>query len=469
MKLGVNSLTCRCSRTLLQESLKPATRSFNCDSLKGKQKQSLFQVHYPPLFRALPTYRNPFEYRQFTNTTTGRAKKKSSRNIDQNITPEESSHYDQLVAQDKEKQIKTPWQREGADKPPVSRSRSAGAMTKGKLLTTPARLLKLVLPLTTRDHNTDRKSVEPLALLIHPSQPLSYLERLIQAELPLVKDGNRERAPSVNFNAADSMVEDDMLQSTRDTDDVSGVEKYSGKGRESDVDPEDLDFVRWSKSTEIGDFIRDAARGREFGIEIEGAPQEIMVGVPSFNDRTYYLRMRLRKKAGEIAQMAKVKAECDMAAHNAAQRIAYAGGGSLVAWSGVVAYLTFMTDLGWDVMEPVTYLVGMAGVLIGYVWFLMNRREASYQSAMNLTVSRRQHAYYNKRGFNLQKFNYVVDEANQLRRDIMAIANEYDVDWDEKADAQDESVVKALKDYRQNGRSTEDNDGEGELMSQKVN
>ena len=329
--------------------------------------------------------------------------------------------------------------------------------------------MKLVLPLTTRDHNTDRKDVEPLALLIHPSQPLSYLERLIQAELPLVKDGNVERVPAINFNAADSMAEDDMLKhekSEADEDIHSGVAQYSGKGRESDVPVEDLAFVRWSKSTEVGDFIRDAARGREFGIEIENAPQEIRVGVPSFNDRTYYLRMRLRRRAGEIAEMAKVKAECDKAAHRAAKGIAWAGGGSLVGWSGVVAYLTFMTDLGWDVMEPVTYLVGMAGVVIGYIWFLMNRREASYQSAMNLTVSRRQQVYYNQRGFNLHKFNYLVDEANHLRREILSIASEYDVEWDERHDAQDDTVIKALKDHRKKQNNQEENE-DGETSSKK--
>ncbi|KAL8871389.1 MAG: hypothetical protein Q9174_002763, partial [Haloplaca sp. 1 TL-2023] len=42
------------------------------------------------------------------------------------------------------------------------------------------------------------------------------------------------------------------------------VESYSGLGREG-PDPkegEDPNFVRWSPSTEIGDFIRDAARGK---------------------------------------------------------------------------------------------------------------------------------------------------------------------------------------------------------------
>lgn len=29
--------------------------------------------------------------------------------------------------------------------------------------------------------------MEPLALLVHPQQPISYVERLIQAELPVVE------------------------------------------------------------------------------------------------------------------------------------------------------------------------------------------------------------------------------------------------------------------------------------------
>lgn len=112
--------------------------------------------------------------------------------------------------------------------------------------------------------------------------------------------------------------------------------------------------MRWSKSTEIGDFIRDAARGQEFAIEIEGAPHDIRVGVPSFNDRTYYLRMRLRSTSKKIADLADIKKECDQLAHKGAQRVAIGGLGLVVAWWGTVYKLTFDTDLGWDVMEPVT-------------------------------------------------------------------------------------------------------------------
>lgn len=273
-------------------------------------------------------------------------------------------------------------------------------------------MLKIILPLTTKDTNSDRKDIEPLALLVHPQQPISYLERLIQAELPTIKDENgKERIPAVYFRAEDSM--QDPLQGSeasettvsedsepsedfeqvdehridgktvktgkikskdnpgtgaitdRKTPDEAielrgghgkgGVESYSGLGQDAPSDKiSSRKFVRWSSSTEIGDFIRDAARGQEFAIEIEGAPEDIRIGVPSFNDRTYYLRMRLRKTSKQISEMADIKEECDKLAHKAAQQVATAGFAGIVGWWGVVYYLTFQTELGWDVMEPVT-------------------------------------------------------------------------------------------------------------------
>jgi hypothetical protein len=272
-------------------------------------------------------------------------------------------------------------------------------------------MLKIILPLITQDTNTDRKDIEPLALLVHPQQPISYLERLIQAELPTITDKNgKERIPSVHFRAEDSMQSDSLSSQSAETivsndsealgeqegeedfekvDEIrvdgktektgklsggmknrktpeeaeelrkgvgqGGVESYSGLGQDAPSDKKaERKFVRWSSSTELGDFIRDAARGQEFAIQIEGAPEEIRVGVPSFNDRTYYLRMRLRKTSGKISEMADIKKECDRLAHQAAQRVAGAGFMGVVGWWGVVYYLTFQTELGWDVMEPVT-------------------------------------------------------------------------------------------------------------------
>ena len=280
----------------------------------------------------------------------------------------------------------------------IQRSRTDGRST-GKLLTTPSRLLKLILPLCKANSGSDRQDAEPLALLVHPQQPLSYLERLIQSELPTIRNSRGEgKVPAIYFRAEDPghdsllavggrTVEDkdaevERLNPNLETTEVGGDTVKTGKlgrskaqqlrggpgeggvetyGSLGPTDPASSQngsrkfFVRWSASTEIGDFIRDAARGSEFAIEIEGSPKPpILVGVPSFDDRTHYLRKRLRKLSREITSMAAIKTECDQAAFRGARRVAMGGFGLLVGWWYMVYWLTFQTSKGWDLAEPLT-------------------------------------------------------------------------------------------------------------------
>jgi len=86
--------------------------------------------------------------------------------------------------------------------------------------------------------------------------------------------------------------------------------------------------------------------------------------------------------------------------------------------------------------------------MCGYLWFLYHNREVSYRSALNLTISRRQTKLYQAKGFDLHRWESLIEEGNALRKEIKAIASEYDVDWDETADEQDEKVTKALKEQR---------------------
>lgn len=338
----------------------------------------------------------------------------------------------------------------------------------GKLLTTPSRLLKLVLPLTTSDHNSDRKDVAPLALLVHPQQPLSYLERLIQAELPPLDPKDSSKTRSVTFRAMEAKDDEIKPKKEADSDGELGsegsVQSYSGAGREGEG-KDDGNFVRWSPSTDIGDFIRDAARAKEFEVEIEGNEEIIKVAVPSFNDRTFYLRQRLRRTSRKISRLADIKQECDRAAHKGAQRIALGGCGVLVGYWYIVYRLTFETDLGWDVMEPVTYLVGLSTLIGGYLWFLYHNREVSYRQALNITVSARQNKLYQAKGFNIQEWETLLEDANAMRREIKAVAHEYDVEWDEtKDEAGDEKVTKALREERKhnNGRSKKGDEDDDE-------
>ncbi|KAK5072840.1 hypothetical protein LTR51_005481 [Lithohypha guttulata] len=420
------SSTSRVLLTLTAQRVSPASSRFSqpihrrCGLLNLTTERKAATATYVPCQRRFASHQQT-------------AQDLNQKGIDQQL-----SEYDRNIAEEQDKQRRAPWHREGSQEPPVRRQRSAGAMTKV-------------------DINTDRKDVAPLALLVHPSQPLSYLSRLIQSELPTVPGAKGvDRPPEVSFRAVES--KDDETPPSRpvveegkgpndpeDTEIGEGaVQSYSGAGRESETDSEG-EFIRWSSSTEIGDFIRDAARAKEFEVEIEGNPETIKVAVPSFNDRTFYLRQRLRRMATTIADMATLKHECDAAAHKTGQRVRLWDPGRIL---DVVYRLTFETDLGWDVMEPVTYLVGLSTLIGGYMWFLYHNREVSYRSAMNLTVSRRQSKLYEQRGFNLQKWEALIEEANAIRKEVKAVASEYDVQWDEMADEKDPRVTKALRDER---------------------
>ena len=64
---------------------------------------------------------------------------------------------------------------------------------------------------------------------------------------------------------------------------------------------------------------------------------------------------------------------------------------------------------------------------------------------MNFTISRRQSKLYEARGFSLKRWEALIEEGNALRREIKAVATEYDVDWEELEDEKVEKVRAALK------------------------
>ena len=330
-------------------------------------------------------------------------------------------------------------------------------------MTTPTRLLKLILPMPfhpEQEHinpdkeqkqNLDNDTVEPLALLVHPQQPLSYLERLIQAEIPPLQVDGKEKLPDIVFRAEADLGDP---KNPPGSGDGSNVASYSGLGREG-PDKKETNWVRWSGSTEVGDFIRDAARGREIAIVIEGFHKELRVAVPSFKDRTHYMRMRLRKMSRRIDEMSTIKQECDNLAHKGAHRLAQGGFAALSCWWMIVFFTSFFTDFGWDLVEPITYLAGLTTIMGGYLWFLFISRDLSYKAAMNLTVSRRQNALYQERGIDPKKWEALVQEANTLRAEVKAIATEYGADWDEMKDLGGEGVKKVLE-REKNGKKDDD-------------
>lgn len=75
-------------------------------------------------------------------------------------------------------------------------------------------------------------------------------------------------------------------------------------------------------------------------------------------------------------------------------------------------------------------------------------------------MSHRQNQLYTERGFDIARWEALVEEANALRREIKGIANEYDVEWDEKKDETSEIVHQALSKERRKRMSSEEEEEE---------
>ena len=87
---------------------------------------------------------------------------------------------------------------------------------------------------------------------------------------------------------------------------------------------------------------------------------------------------------------------------------------------------------------------------------------------MNFTISRRQSKLYSQRGFDLRKWESLIDDGNALRKEIKAVANEYDVEWDELQEEKDESVAEALrKERKKRGKKSKDEDSDKEDSSKE--
>ena len=81
-----------------------------------------------------------------------------------------------------------------------------------------------------------------------------------------------------------------------------------------------------------------------------------------------------------------------------------------------------------------------------------------------MTISARQTKLYQRHGFDLAKWEGLVEQANALRREIKAVAEEYDVEWDELTDTKDEGVVEAMNEARD---AKEDDEDDGDDKKKK--
>ncbi|KAL7007976.1 hypothetical protein EMMF5_002625 [Cystobasidiomycetes sp. EMM_F5] len=292
-------------------------------------------------------------------------------------------------------------------------------------------LFKLLLPLpgiagTSLAKRAVAGKDDAVMFLLHPRQPLSYIASLISAEV-----SPRGKEPiEVSFHGAQESITQAKLESAPQT-------------------------PQWAQATELGDFVQEAAQDSKFVIALheEGQkPSITAIRVPTFEQRTQFLRARLGEVTTEIRSLLDIKSECDDLALKGAKRAAFGGFAGLVGYWGVVYWLTFHV-YGWDLMEPVTYLTGLTGIMGGYLWFLYHQKEISYRSVFEMSSSKRREQLYDQKGFDRQRWKDLVDEGTELRRAIKKIAQDYATKWSMEAELDD---VKASKEIKKHEKKDDD-------------
>lgn len=228
----------------------------------------------------------------------------------------------------------------------------------GKLSPTSSHLFKLIVPLppslhAALDAQSPNSSTSPpvkvidTAFLLHPSQPLSHVSRLILGSLPA-----GERDADVEFRAVSGR-EHAAYPSTQTAESEEGEDAEGGPLLyERNPDGDDMQEVRWSTSTDLGDFIKQATLAKHFRIVLKptwdtgtgkSTPQtqhhvsavkaaeadsntsglsaekiastketpelSLKIMIPSFDSRTRFLRKRLLYLTKEIALLTQKKKE----------------------------------------------------------------------------------------------------------------------------------------------------------------
>lgn len=232
--------------------------------------------------------------------------------------------------------------------------------------------------------------------------------------------------------------------------------------------------VQWSDSTDVGDFVKSAARSNQFRIVIgsedssKRESRSIEVSVPSFERRTFYLNLRLNQIKAQLRRLDEIKGSCDSEAHRSARVLALGGLAMLMTYWVLIARLTFW-DVGWEVMEPVSYLSGLSMVILGYLWyacnfltldfssymfprFLHQGREVSYSSVLDRSVSARRQKLYQSEGFDLERWSDLLVEEKSIRREIKKIAEDYGIEWGNEKDESSTTFNKKEKDEEKGRR-----------------
>jgi hypothetical protein len=120
----------------------------------------------------------------------------------------------------------------------------------------------------------------------------------------------------------------------------------------------------------------------------------------------------------ELSPLVSLKETLDRRAETFATLVTVGGVAGLMAGSGVYYWLTYIY-LSWDLMEPVTYFTFNFFSVVAYFWWFRTNTNYSYPALRSNALEKRREALYTRTdGFDIEKFDSLVDEVADLEQRI---------------------------------------------------
>eukprot|EP00742_Colponemidia_sp_Colp-10_P001575 GILJ01001694.1.p1 GENE.GILJ01001694.1~~GILJ01001694.1.p1 ORF type:complete len:405 (-),score=59.05 GILJ01001694.1:213-1427(-) len=148
-------------------------------------------------------------------------------------------------------------------------------------------------------------------------------------------------------------------------------------------------------------------------VVLEGKNEEQRVSV---------LASKLQTCRDQLAALERVKKELDEQAWRHAHRYAVGGWTILSSQLALYYYGIYEVDwLGWDILEPTTYLVGLGGTVLMASYFKLFKEEYKHETAFGRIMRRKQEKLYQANGFNLAAYHQLQQDVEQLTTKLYLI------------------------------------------------
>lgn len=128
--------------------------------------------------------------------------------------------------------------------------------------------------------------------------------------------------------------------------------------------------------------LRVTINGNKFVVHLSPASD------PEVMNEIQRLETHLRDLYIAQAPLEKIKRRLDYLAERRADRFLWGSLVYLVFQAGVVAKLTFFSRFGWDVMEPITYMLNFTVITGSLAWFQINKVDYTYDALRKKLVER---------------------------------------------------------------------------------